>query len=71
MIMDPERRRRLLALSDWHREWSARNQAAASQAFQPRAAASDYNVHHVDVDASGAAEDEFHARAMQIMAPGA
>lgn len=67
--MHPERRRRLVALGDLHREWSAKHQQRTTAAFDAsdRPDESDYNLHHVDVDASGAAEDEFHAQARRIM----
>lgn len=67
--MDPERRRRLVALGQLHDQWSREQEAAAAAAFDSsaRPAGSDYNQHHVDVDAAGAAEDAFHARARRIM----
>ncbi|MEV6798532.1 hypothetical protein AB0M91_09310 [Micromonospora rifamycinica] len=67
--MDPERRRRLVALGDLQREWADKHQGAAAAAFDPsgRPAGSDYNQHHVDVDAPAAAEDEFHTKARKIM----
>lgn len=69
MSMDPERRRRLVELADWQAEWSRRHQGTAAAAFDSsgRPQGSDYNLHAVDVDAGGEAEDEFHARARQIM----
>ncbi|WP_091453193.1 hypothetical protein [Micromonospora inyonensis] len=65
--MDPERRRRLVALGDWHREWADKQDTAA--AFDPsgRPPGSDYNQHHVDVDATGPAQDEYHTKARKIM----
>lgn len=64
----PERVRRLQELGDWHREWTARH--ASQAAFRPDEHPkqdSDYNLHHVDLDAPVEALDEFHARARQIM----
>jgi hypothetical protein len=67
VTMNPERRRRLVALGKLHQEWSADTEGSAAAAFTPRGPDSDYNQHHVDVDAPPAAEDEFHARARRIM----
>ncbi|MFG3709205.1 hypothetical protein ACGF7U_31365 [Micromonospora sp. NPDC047670] len=65
--MDPERRRRLVALGDLHREWADRHEK--STPFDPdnRPQDSDYNQHHVDVDADAAATEEFVRRADRIM----
>ncbi|WP_307934443.1 hypothetical protein [Salinispora arenicola] len=60
--------RRLTELGQWHRNWVARH--ADNAGFHPDehpTPGSDYNLHHVDLDASLAAQDEFHARARQIM----
>lgn len=67
--MDPERRRRLVALGEWHRRWAAGADADATAEFRPegRRDGSDYNEHHVDVDADPALEDVFHAGARHIM----
>lgn len=67
--IDPERRRRLIALTEWHREWVARHQQAADEAYDPSQGpvGSDYNLHYVDLEAPAEAQDEFHARARQIM----
>lgn len=63
---DPDIQRRLAALADWHRQWSKKQ--VKDSGFHQRGADSDYNQHHLDVDgASAAAEEEFHARARQIM----
>ncbi len=64
--MDPERRRKLEALSRLHDEWSERHGATA--AFRPdEHPDSDYNLHHVDVDPAPDAEREFLRRAREIM----
>ncbi|MDG4832419.1 hypothetical protein O7627_24370 [Solwaraspora sp. WMMD1047] len=63
-----DRVRRLTELGDWHREWTARH--ADDAGFRPTehpTPGSDYNVHHVDLDAPAAALDEFHERARRIM----
>jgi hypothetical protein len=60
--------RKLRALGDFHAEWTA--QHADEAGFHPTEhpkPGSDYNVHHVDLDAPAAAETEFHDRARQIM----
>jgi len=64
--MNPDRRRRLIALADWHQEWVEANLARASAEFDSRGRkpGSDYNQHHVDVDAD---DDEFHAEARRIL----
>jgi hypothetical protein len=63
--MSPDRRRRLEELGRLHSEWVARH--VASTPFRPDGADSDYNVHHVDVEASADAEREFMRRAREIM----
>lgn len=60
--------RRLRELGEWHDEWAATHGASAG--FHPDQhpkPGSDYNQHHVDLDATPEAEDAFHARARQIM----
>lgn len=65
----PERVARLRALAQWHDEWVGRHLDGSG--FTPRGEGSDYNLHHLDVDgASPEAEDEFHARAAEIMFAG-
>ncbi|MGC5664936.1 hypothetical protein ACN261_31600 [Micromonospora sp. WMMD723] len=65
--MDPERRRRLVALGDWHREWADRTETSTPFTPDDQPAGSDYNQHHVDVDATAAAQGEFVRRADRIM----
>ncbi|MFI6162250.1 hypothetical protein ACIA59_20190 [Micromonospora haikouensis] len=67
MNMDPERRRRLVALGDLHREWAEKHDT--STPFDPdgRPQGSDYNQHHVDVEAAAADEADFVRRADRIM----
>ncbi|MFJ8815437.1 hypothetical protein [Amycolatopsis thermoflava] len=65
----PEMRRRLNELADLHQEWVQRN-LARSEFDRGRARAkspSDYNLHFLDVNPPADAEDEFHARAREIM----
>ncbi|WP_243707581.1 hypothetical protein [Micromonospora sp. KC606] len=60
--------RRLQELGELHREWVAETADAAG--FRPEehpTPGSDYNLHHVDLDAPGPAQDEFHRRARQVM----
>jgi hypothetical protein len=66
--MDPERRRKLEALSRLHDEWET--QYAKDAEFRPEQhpeGDSDYNVHHVDVDPPADAEREFMHRAREVM----
>ncbi|WP_091639531.1 hypothetical protein [Micromonospora pallida] len=65
--MNPERRRRLVALGEWHREWTARHESSTPFDPSSRPEGSDYAQHHVTLDADGAAQDEFFARANHIM----
>lgn len=67
--MNAERRRRLVALGELHDRWARDNLASASGRFDPswRPEGSDYNQHHVDVDADGTAQDRFHEEAMRIV----
>lgn len=64
--MDPERRRRLVALGELHDAWEVRSRAAATFDPSGRPPHSDYNLHYVDLAAARTAEDEFHAAARQI-----
>lgn len=60
--------RRLQALGEAHREWVAEN--ADTAGFYPEdhpIPGSDYNLHHVDLDAQTEAQDEFYHRARRIM----
>lgn len=63
--MTPERRAKLLALDELHRQWVA--DKLDSTPFDPeiRPGSKDYNQHFVDLDAD---DDEFHRRAMAIVA---
>jgi hypothetical protein len=63
----PERVAKLAALGKLHDEFVAENAAAAG--FEPdgRKPGSDYNVHHVDLDADPAALDAFHAKASALL----
>lgn len=56
-------------LAAWHEEWFAAQVAAGVDGPVPpgRKNPSDYNEHVPDMAASSAAEDEFHARAREIM----
>ena len=58
-----KRKQRLRALAAHHAKWVTSNLDEAGKAFDPtgRRMGSDYNQHHIDVDADGAAEDEFAA----------
>lgn len=59
----------MIALGELHAEWVADNLEAASRNFDPsgRKEGSDYNQHHVDLDADGDAQDRFFDEAMRIM----
>lgn len=61
--ISPELRRRLVELGQFHYDWATEHESDA--AYQRRPA--DYNMHHVDMDTDPAAQDQFHARADQIM----
>lgn len=61
--MTPERRRRMVELAEWHRDWTERR--LSNTGFHPDTNdAEDYNMHYVDVEAD---DDAFHTRARQIM----
>lgn len=63
------RREKLAALAAVHDEWQVRSFRGAYIHFDPSRANvpdSDYNQHHVDIDASAAAQDDFHQRAAHI-----
>lgn len=64
--IDPELRRRLVALGNAHDEWVDGKLATDPGPFRPegRKPGSDYNQHHVDLEAD---DDAFHDRARQIM----
>ena len=60
--------RRLRELAAWHDEWVAKwaDRAGFHSAEHPKPD-SDYNWHHVDLDAPPEAEEEFYLRAREIM----
>ena len=60
--------RRLDELAEWHREWVATwaNRAGFHPEQHPKRD-SDYNLHHVDLDAPPRAQEEFYRRARDIM----
>jgi len=62
------RQERLEALANLHSEWVGKNLAKASKVFDPsgRKKGSDYNQHHVDLDADGEAQDAFADAAMAL-----
>ena len=59
--------RRQRALSAWHAEWTRKH--AGTTPFRPdlHPDKPDYNLHHVDVDASPEADWEYTRRAREIM----
>lgn len=59
----PEVRRQMAELTELHREWTLRN--AANAQLKPNTA-SDYGVHHLDVDPPPDADYEFVRRAREI-----
>ncbi|WP_229071629.1 hypothetical protein [Actinoplanes sp. DH11] len=63
----PTMEERQQALGAWHGEWQRRH--AGSTPFRPElhAADPDYNLHHVDLEASSEADHEFLVRAREIM----
>lgn len=64
------RRRKLRALAEAHDAWVQRHLTDVAAEFTPREDGSDYNIHNVDVDADGAAEDELAAVAAEIFNAG-
>jgi hypothetical protein len=69
--VSPAVRRRQNALAAWHDRWSAQHTESAPFTAEGHPAGSDYNQHHIDVEADGEAEDQFHRRARRIMGVGA
>lgn len=65
------RAEQLLALHEARNEW-VKKVLATNPPFNPegRKDGSDYNLHHVDLEADGEAEDEFAAIAARIFAGG-
>jgi hypothetical protein len=60
--------RQVRELADWHREWMAKwaDRAGFHPGEHPKPG-SDYNLHHVDLDAPQEALDEYYRRAAEIM----
>lgn len=63
----PGRLRRLAALAQARNDWEDKHLEGAPFRPQGRKQGSDYNQHHLDVDASPDVEAEFAAKAKQIM----
>lgn len=63
------RREKLSAINRMHTEWVRANLAEGSKAFDPsgRKTGSDYNQHHVEIDAGGQAQDRFEQDARSIL----
>ena len=64
------RAERLRALRLAHDDWAERNAEDAGQRFFPQAhprPGSDYNLHNIDIGASGEAQDEWAATAAEIL----
>jgi molybdopterin-guanine dinucleotide biosynthesis protein len=57
----PERRRRLAAIAAAHHEWALQQLQRDDVPFRPRGNDSDYNLHHLDIEADGQAEDDLQA----------
>lgn len=68
-MADPVIRARSSALNAAHTAWALGQVAAGVDGPAPTGSPdpTDYNQHVPDLEASGAAEDAFHARARQIM----
>jgi hypothetical protein len=62
------RRQKLRALSEAHDSWVQRHLADVADVFEPRSGRSDYNLHNVDLDADGQAEDELAGELAEIFA---
>jgi hypothetical protein len=65
--VDPIAVRRQNELFDLHRSWVEQHENDVP--FHPEewpAAKSEYNIHTLDIEASGAAFDDFHDRALQL-----
>jgi hypothetical protein len=56
----PERRRRLAAIAAAHHEWTLGQLDRTGVPFHPRED-SDYNLHYLDIEADGQAEDDLQA----------
>jgi hypothetical protein len=67
--MSPHRRQKLVALGELHNQWVTANLESAAKDFDPsgRKDGSDYNLHHVDLDADSEAQDRFFEEAMRIV----
>lgn len=70
LLSDEAATRRSRAISELHHEWATRQIADGVDGTTPadRPEPSDYNQHVPDLEASVAAEDEFHDRLRQILA---
>lgn len=68
-MVDETIRARSSALYDAHTAWALKQVAAGVDGPAPPGApaGSDYNQHVPDLEASGAAQDEFHEQARRIM----
>jgi hypothetical protein len=62
-----DRARRLRELAEWHDEWVSKWADRAGFRPEGRKPDSDYNLHHVDLDAPAEAQEEFYRRAREIM----
>jgi hypothetical protein len=62
-----ERIDHLNALATLHDEWVAANADGAGFDPKGRPARSDYNIHHVDLDATPEAADDFAAKAAALL----
>lgn len=65
--MSPKRRARLVALGEWHDEWTKRHLPDAPFHPEDWPEGSDYNLHYLDVEATPEQEDESMSRAREIM----
>lgn len=67
--MTVSRSEKLRAVADAHASWVNRHLGPVSSQFDPArfGQGSEYQLHHVDVDADGAAEDEFAAEVERLL----
>ena len=67
--MDPIIRERSRRGNEWHTLWALRQVAKGVDGPAPEGSPdpTDYNQHVPDLEADGAAQDEYHERARQIM----
>ena len=68
-MVDPVIRDRSRRLNAWHTLWALRQARAGVDGPAPEGSPdpTDYNQHYPDLEADGAAQDEFHTRAREIM----